>query len=364
MTAVLPSENRTAGHLRAGSPASLQVLDPLTYPGWDSLLATHPDASIFHGVGWARTLAEAYAFRCRYVVAITRGRLTGLLPIIEARSWLRGTRGISLSFTDECPPLVSPDMDAETLLAFAVREGEARNWKHLELRAADAFGNSLPRSVSFYGHRLCLDASIGEIFARFDSSVKRAIRKAERSGVTVQFGTGLDAIESYYSLHCRTRTRHGAPPQPFSFFHSLWDNVLQRNQGFVALAFHEQRPIAGAVFLQFGTRAVYKFAASDERRQELRGANLVIRQAIDKFIQDGVTELTFGKTSLSNDGLRRFKQHWGANEYQICYSRYSFERQEFVQTPDVASGAHARVLAHLPMFLSRLVGRALYPHMS
>jgi hypothetical protein len=346
------------------APPELRIIDPLAYPDWDGLLATHPDANFFHSSGWARTLAAAYGLQCRYIAATCDNELRGLLPVIEARSWLRGTRGVSLPFTDECSPLVSRGVSGASLLKEAMREGTARGWRFLEIRGGDQLIQGVANSTSYYGHSLPLNPCIEKVFENFDSSVQRAIRKADRSGVTVHFGTDLDAVRQYYELHCLTRTKHGAPPQPFRFFHSIYDHILRKGAGFVALAMQQQRPIAGAVFFQFARKAIYKFSASDERCQEFRGPNLVIWRSIRKLIEGGVTELNFGKTSQSNSGLRRFKLGWGAHERLIHYVRYCFKKNSYVKIPDLAAGAQSRVFALLPVFLSRWIGRAAYAHLS
>jgi len=347
-----------------GGGFDLQTVDPLSVAGWDAMIAAHPEATFFHGAAWAKTLANAYGFNCRYIAMLERGRLCALLPIMEACSWLRGKRGVSLPFTDECPALVAENGMAEPLFDFAMQQGKLRGWKYLELRGGQELLPGVPESVSFCTHVLRLGSSAAELFETFDSSVRRAIRKAERSGVTVECRTDLDAVRAYYRLHCRTRTKHGAPPQPFGFFRSLWESALQKGHGFIALAMHRQRAVAGAVFLQLGRKAIYKFSASDERCQELRGPNLVIWQAVKKLVDEGAIELNFGKTSLSNEGLRRFKRYWNADERIVRYTRYCFESQKFVKMADLAAGTQARVFALLPVFLSRWIGRAVYAHMS
>jgi hypothetical protein len=362
MTVVAAMPAPVGAAASADRPA-LRVEDPLARPDWDQLVATHPHATFFHGSAWARTLVESYGFECRYITAIQDGRLVGLLPIIEANSWLRGKRGVSLPFTDECPPLVSECITAEALFNFALAEGQRRGWRYLEMRGGQD-SQIFPESLSHYGHILCLPSSFQELFNGFHSSVRRAIRKAEKSGVTVDSRSDSDALRGYYRLHCRTRTRHGAPPQPLRFFELLQEHVLKRGFGFVSLAFYRGRAIAGALFVQSGSRAIYKFSASDERFQELRGANLVLCNGLARLVSQNVAELNFGRTSLSNDGLRRFKQAWGAQEYMIRTARYCFERRSFVRVADLAAGAQSRMFSALPVFLSRWVGSVAYPHLS
>ena len=348
----------------AGASMDLRIVNPSEDTAWDALLWTHPHATFFHSAAWAKTLAESYGFEPRYVVATSGDELRGLLPLMEARSWLRGKRGVSLPFTDECAPLLTPGVTAESLLDVATHEGLSRGWKYLELRGGHELFHHLPESVSFHGHTLGLNLKADEAFAKFDHAVQRNIRKAERAGVTVEFATDADAVRAYYELHCRTRTKHGAPPQPFRFFDKLREHILEKGHGFIALARHGGRPIAGAVFFRFARTALYKFSASDERFQDLRGPNLVIWQSIRRLMDAGVMELDFGKTSQANEGLRRFKRQWGADERVIRYARYDFARRQFVKTSDLAAGIQARLFALMPVAVSRCLGRAIYPHLS
>jgi len=343
---------------------SLRMVDPITHPDWDRVISRFSDATPFHTSAWMKTLADAYGFQPCSIASFAGDTLEGVLLLMESRSWLRGRRGVSLPFTDECAPLADAASTVESLFETALRLGESRRWKHLELRGAIDAVPDAREAVSFLGHVLSLDADAATLFTNFESSVQRAVRKAGRSGVTVQFATDLEAVQAYYRLHCRTRTRHGAPPQPFRFFHSLCTHMLQQGRGFIALALWHGKPIAGAVFFTFADKAVYKFAASDVEHQDLRGANLVIWKSIQKLVAEGARELDFGKTSHANEGLRRFKAGWGARERAVRYARYSFAARSFVSTPDIAAGPQRHVFSVLPLFLSRWIGRSVYPHLS
>ena len=158
---------------------------------------------------------------------------------------------------------------------------------------------------------------------RFAGSVRRAIRKAERSDLDVRGEPDLEeAILEFYRLHVRTRRRHGLPPQPKSFFLNIHDEIIKPGSGFVVLAKRRSIPVAAAVFLHTGKKAVYKFGASDERHQDLRGNNLVMWEAIQFLAQNGFDTLHLGRTSFENEGLRRFKLAWGTVEETINYFRF------------------------------------------
>jgi lipid II:glycine glycyltransferase (peptidoglycan interpeptide bridge formation enzyme) len=202
--------------------------------------------------------------------------------------------------------------------------------------------------------------SVDKILRRFDSSVQRAIRKAERGGVTVEMSNTIEAVRAFYGLHERTRRKHGVPPQPFTFFANIQRHVLEAGRGFVVLARVADRVIAAAMFFHFGDRAIYKFGASDDRFQHLRANNLVFWKAIRAFAESGAGELDFGRTSVGNEGLRRFKLGWGSAESRIDYFKFDFRSDRFAKDCDRASGWHTRVFNVLPGPICRWAGAMLY----
>src|ERR1700737_24576 len=98
------------------------------------------------------------------------------------------------------------------------------------------------------------------------------------------------------------------------------------------------KPVASAVFFHAGNAALFKFGASDERTQEFRGSNLVMWEGIKRLVGKGLKTLHFGRTSLSDDGLRRFKLSWGTDEEMIQYFRFAFGPSMWVNNGRKASG--------------------------
>lgn len=202
-----------------------------------------------------------------------------------------------------------------------------------------------------------------DCFGRFSSSVRRAIRKAEASGLSVEISQSQEAVGTFHRLHTRTRRRHGLPPQALSFFRNIHEEIIRPGAGFIVTATHGGRPIAAAVFFQFGAGATYKFGASDERQQGLRGNNLVMWKAIAWLAENGFETLHFGRTLPANDGLRRFKLSWGTTEEKVDYHRLSTRPAGRSRSGDKSSGFHTALFRRLPLAVNRLAGAILYPHL-
>jgi lipid II:glycine glycyltransferase (peptidoglycan interpeptide bridge formation enzyme) len=281
---------------------------------------------------------------------------------MEVDSWLTGRRGAGLPFTDECEPLCSDSETFQKLFQSALKLGRDRGWKYLECRGGEEFLPDAPASLVHYTHCIDLQADERVLFARLDGGVRQAIRKAGKAGVQVEISRELAAVEVFYSLLVKTRKRHGMPPQPFSLFRNIFQQVLRQNMGVVIVARKGHTPVGAAVYFKWGNRAIYKYGASDERFQHLRGNNLVMWEAIKWCAREGMGSLHLGRTSLANAGLRKFKLGWGAEEGKIAYYKFDLRRQQFVVERDETEGWHNRIFRSAPEFASRLAGRLLYRH--
>jgi CelD/BcsL family acetyltransferase involved in cellulose biosynthesis len=340
----------------------IKCTNPATDPDWDRLVASHPDAGFFHSSAWAEVLLKTYSHEPLYLRCLEHDKLVALIPIMEVRSLLTGRRGVCLPFTDSCNPLLF-DQEVSAPISQALFEiAQDRKWKHFEVRGSTNFDFAPEPAESFYGHTVDLRGTPSELLARFKSSARRALRKANRSGLQVEVTKSPRAVMEYYQLHAQTRKRHGLPPQPFAFFQNIQEAVFSRGFGFLVLARLRGQAVAGAVFFRFGNRALYKFAASDLKFQNLRPNNLVIWEGARHLAENGVAELDLGRTALSQNGLRRFKLSCGSQEKTIHY--FKFETAMGHRIHDHEPSAFQRaIFGKLPLALNCLAGSLIYPHL-
>lgn len=352
--------------LISGSAKQTVVIDPLQYPGWDSLLANRHDSQscFFHGTAWARVLNETYGHRPYYFCRFSHGQLTELFPVMEVSGPLTGRRGVSLPFSDFCPQIKTNEFEQKELFEEALEHGRKNRWRYLECRGNKPDRADAVPSLMFYGHAINLTPEPESLFKSFDDSTKRGIRKAERAGLKIEFRNTLESITTFYSLHCQTRRRHGLPPQPFRFFANIAKYVLEKGQGFVATALKGSQPLAAFVFFHDHKQALYKFGASDEAFQHLRPNNFLMWEAIKHCATQGFRELHLGRTSLSNVGLRRFKSGFGAVEEKMEYFKFDFGQESFVADVDRAESWVNGLFRCLPLPCLRYAGRLLYPNLS
>src|SRR5947208_16148050 len=213
----------------------MQICDPVRNPGWDHLIALHRDAGSFHTSAWAKVLHKPYNHHPFYLRFSRGHRLAALVPIMEVRSPFTGRRGVCLPFSDVCEPLIFDPEAAHLVRDRVVRFARERRWKHLEIRGGKSFQPASSSAAKFYGHTLDLRRGVEDMASRFDSQVRRAIRKAERSNVSAVIAHNRQAIDDFYRLHVQTRRRHGLPPQPASFFKNIYEHSLKRGLRLIGL---------------------------------------------------------------------------------------------------------------------------------
>lgn len=339
-------------------------VSPLQDSAYDRLVAGHPDCVPFHARAWLQIINDTYGHQPICFVNQVGEPNSSALPLVEVSSRITGKRGVALPFADYCPPIATDAATYRTLFDQAVSYGRERGWRFIEVRGGRKYLGELPASVAFWEHTLDLTPGADKVFAQFEGRMRNAIRKSEREGIRVEVSVSPAAVATYYALHCETRRKHGAPPQPFAFFASLHRHMISKEGGIVAIGWLRDVPVAGAVFLHHGSRAVYKFSASNEAYLSLRGNNSVLWEAIRWYANNGFSEMHFGRTSLGNEGLRKYKLGWATRESNLEYFKYDIGKQSYVTEVDKAEGVQNRLFRHLPRPLFRLAGRALYRHLA
>jgi hypothetical protein len=348
----------------SGRAVEVRIIDPCSDLSWDRRVLRHPSSGLFHRSAWARVLLKTYGHKPSYLYLYQERELVGLLPILEVASPFTGRRGVSLPFSDFCSPLLIGQRKWDGLIENLSQLGRQRRWRYFELRGGKEM---LPKSAvaaeRYYSHKLDLTVGADALFSRFEDSVRRAIRRAEKSGVAITITRAWSGVREFYRLHVRTRRRHGLPPQPLSFFRNIHQEIIEKDLGFVVLAQSGSKLIASAVFFHSGPQAIYKFGASDKRQQQLRGNNLVMWEGIKHLVDRGLKTLHLGRSAITDEGLRRFKRSWGSEEGLIEYFRFALGPQAWEAPGRNGSGFYHQLFRRLPLMVNRAAGTLMYSHL-
>ncbi len=302
-------------------------------------------------------LAQAYGFPLRFALWDQ-----GAVPfvVVPGRLGRGGRRWVSLPFSDRSCVLRLDDMP-ETLTPEehqALVQALRRHTHRWELRNLQRSADGPPTYENFV-----VPLNPGESpERRFKSTVRRNVKRARKSGVEIRRFRDLEALWVFYQLFAQTHRRHGVPVQPWRWFHSLWRWVVHTGEGFLTLALHRGRAIAGALFLQDGATVVYKYGATDYRYQRLRPNDLLFHEEILRAWHQGYRFFDLGRVGPGEKGLLEYKKKWGAEAVPLFYST-----DEGWQAPAEASPWYTWAthwLQRVPKAALRGLGETLYPYLA
>jgi hypothetical protein len=339
---------------------SVSVLDPLEDTRWDDLLERHPYASVFHSRGWLDALRRTYAYQPTVLTTTGRGPLANGLALCQIKTWMSSGL-VSLPFSDHCEPLFDRRDELSTVLGFMAEEMRQNRSSSLELRPRYTALTGLSEGGSYYLQTLNLARPTEQIFNGFHRScTQRAIRRAEREGLSYEAGTSERLLSRFYGLLRLTRRRHGLPPQPLAWFRNLIGCF--RGGVTIHVASKDDRPIASILTLSFKKTMVYKYGGSDPRHHRLGGMPFLFWRAIQEAQAQGIEELDLGRSDIHQPGLVAFKDHLGATRTTLTYYTCPARRKSTAHDSPISRFAR-RVVSHLPDAALDLTGRLLYRHL-
>ncbi len=347
--------------------ARVYEVDPLGDRRWQSLVERHPQASIFHHVGWLHALHLTYGYEpVVFTASPPNADLEIGLLFCRIRSWVTGNRIVSLPFSDHCAPLAEPDGRFESLLCHLHSARAGERWKYLELRPLSGNFAEMVKKLGFEPaakyvlHRVDLEPGVEEIFKRLNKdSVQRRVRHAERVGVVEVCGSSEGLLRDFYRLLVRTRARHNLPPQPYAWFRNLLDGMGSAAD--LRIAYMEKLPVAAVLILHFKDRSYYKYGCSDERFHHSGSIPFLLWRAILNAKSMGSKTFDLGRTGVDQHGLLKFKSHWAPESELVTYWKFP-PGSYFGSLRGWKLSVVKRVCAYAPDPLLRIAGTLLYPH--
>jgi hypothetical protein len=336
-------------------------IDPFSDSRWEIFITGHPRASVFHSGKWLRALQITYGYQPIVLTTSVRGdALTNGLVLCRVKSWLTGSRLVSLPFADHCDPLASNPEELSDLL-LRVGQYDVGKWEYTEIRPTldQPEHTGFEKSATYWTHNLDLSKSKHEIFCNFHkTSIQGKIRRAEREGLRYEEGNSESIQSEFYRLLVTTRRRHCVPPQPRSWFRALISAFGDDLK--IRVVYKDDLPIASILTLFHGKSIVYKYGCSDARFHRFGGIALLLWKTIQEAKDRGAEVLDMGRSDCNNLGLISFKERLGASRQPLFYWTYSNRPRRSL---DVQGHAWLRkVVPATPDLVLEMAGTLLYRH--
>jgi len=173
----------------------------------------------------------------------------------------------------------------------------------------------------------------------------KALRKAERAGVTIVTEVTPERIETFYAIYGQNCAEFGIPQKPKNCveFLSRPDMIGQHTD--IYFAFHEGEMIGGLLILRSPLTISYYIPCSLPNVRILHPGDILIHRAMQDARGRGLRFWNWESSPSRDSGVYRFKKKWGAVE-----SPYRIYVQPFQPSETFKELGKKRIAKHFPFY--------------
>lgn len=183
------------------------------------------------------------------------------------------------------------------------------------------------------GHTIALDLSSPEvIWDNIVSKNRNMIRKAEKNGIEILHGQGMDLMDQFMEMYNATMRKDNAEEYYFfkrPFYESIDRDLKNNYEMFYAM--YEGRPIAMSILFFANGRLNYHLSGSVVECRNLAPSNLLLYKAALWGYEHGFKTFHLGGGMGSGeDGLYKFKAAFNKkSDYQFSIGKQVFSQEKY-----------------------------------
>ncbi|MBQ8704134.1 MAG: GNAT family N-acetyltransferase [Bacteroidales bacterium] len=236
--------------------------------------------------------------------------------------------------------LFEGDTTEEKLLAFWVayvakmkEEGIVDNFVRYHPVLANAVSMKSISTVIDLGKTIAFDLASPEvIWENIISKNRNMIRKAEKNGITIEHGKGMDLLDKFTEIYNATMDKDHAEEYYYfkrPFYESIDQDLQDNYEMFYAM--YEGRPIAMSIMIFANGRLNYHLSGSDIAYRNLAPSNLLLyKAALWGYEQGCKTFHLGGGVGSGEDNLYKFKAAFNKNsDYQFSIGKEIFDHEKY-----------------------------------
>lgn len=320
---------------------------------WQRAAKGLPQSTLAHAPEWRSVIRRAYGHKPIYLVAEDDEGQAGVLPAFLVRRPVIGTVAASMPFLDAGGPCAGSAALAHALVERLLAEALRVNASSVDIRCAERLSLEAIPLAHKVNMSLPLPGDSDRLWKQFDGGVRNQIRKAQRSGLAVEFG-GAEKLDDFHRIFAARMHDLGSPVHAKRFFDAVFDAFGNRAR--VALVHKGGTPVGGLVALTSNDVMTVPWASCLSEYFSLCSNMLLYWETIRAACVEGHSRFDFGR-STRDSGTYRFKRQWGAVESPLYW--YSIATTPRSDRPARESAAAAYLVGlwkRLPLSVTRRLG--------
>ncbi|PID43515.1 MAG: peptidoglycan bridge formation protein FemAB [Proteobacteria bacterium] len=323
------------------------------FAGWDAFVASHPESTFFHRIGWLRVIRRAFRHEPHYLVTENQeGEMVAVLPLFEVKSALFGHSLVSVPFCVYGGPLAGNEEAMLHITDYAAGLAKRLNVDFLELRNIDKIRDDWPvKSIhsTFIRPIECDDA---KNLAAVKYKQRAVVRKSLKNNLEISFPSDSDEFYLAYSTSVRNL---GTP-----VFSKRYFLELKREFGddCEILSVKKNGQLHSALMSFYFKDTVLPYYGGG--LPESRGSKAMDLMYFDQMCRagkKGYKLYDFGR-SKNDSGPFKYKKHWGFEAKPLNYQYFLVNSTELPDLNPLNPKYQLMINTwkKLPLRLSQLIG--------
>ena len=189
------------------------------------------------------------------------------------------------------------------------------------------------------GKTIAMDLTSPEvIWDNIHSKNRNMIRKAEKNGITIEHGKGMDLFDKFIGIYNATMDKDHAEEYYYfkrPFYESIHDDLRDNYEMFYARL--EDKIIAMSIMIFANGRLNYHLSGSDIEYRNLAPSNLLLYKAALWGCEKGMRTFHLGGgVGSGEDNLYKFKAAFNkVSDYQFSIGKQIFDQEKYDELVEV-----------------------------
>lgn len=315
---------------------------------WNEWVASSPNATLFQTTYWADRLVDLLGFEPKYLTLHERNNPVPVALLLYFRAaynhlyyWKKPFGGIVLAILKRLVPVYlwhggplvlqgNPITIIPSLLSEVEKRAKIERIAYIQPSEVTTIGvcytpDGWDKKV-WATYRVDLQPDEETLWRNLKNSARKAVKRAQRDGVTVRRISSLEELRDYYYFAAQCAKRLGKRMYGFDDFATMWKHFHDNAVFEVFVAYHRGEKIAGLGIWGFSgiIGELGAFQSAEAYEKKLYGQDLIKWNVIRWGHRQGFRRLDLAGVNPNpqtpkEGGIRQFKEKWGGKyvEYPI-----------------------------------------------
>jgi len=331
---------------------SIQHLDNNKSAEWDAYVQNHTEGTFFHLHGWKAVVEKSYGHKMYYIHALQNGKIAGVLPLGNIKSFLFGNSLTSVPFCVYGGVIADNEKIASALEDEAIILAKKLGVQFLELKNMTRQRDGMLTKDLYVTFRKKIDADADVNMKNIPRKQRAMVRKGIKASMSPVWDNNLDV---FYDIYAASVKAHGTPVFPKKYFRNLMNNFGDKCR--ILNVYKDNAPVSSVMSFYFRDEVLPYYAGGTPLARRLKAFDFMYWTLMEKSREEGITIFDFGR-SKEGTGSYSFKKNWGFLPKTLSYQ---YELISIKNIPEINPlnpkyQLFIKAWQRMPLFMTKIVG--------